>query len=430
MRKIVYLAVLFVLLLGTVPALAQTPNQPVDLTQVLPPPVTAPARGAPVSFGGGRTLAVLDDFNRADGPIGPNWTVTDGACNVVGNAATCGNLGRATFNNAPGDGNMAEIDLACVSTVLDYQGLLLNYGGGATNLFLKVQNQSGDLMFHNAGCYTGNNGGGFGLGFFTLDSPFTTAHMKATRVGNDVTIEFTNIDGGAQPPQTYVCSGAPAPEGTGIGILGYSGLDLMDNFGGPAGACDPPTGVNFTWDPASPFVGDLVTFTGTAAGTEPLTYDWNFGDTFTAQGNPVTHAYGAAGDYLVTLTVSNGCGTASAQHIITVASPPIPAHINKMKMNGAAAARPGYYKVVASARIHDEADALLVGATVLGDMTLPNGTVYNMTYVTDAMGRAKFPVKEQLTGTYSFCVTDIQLAGYVYTPADNEMGPCMDVTVP
>ena len=36
--------------------------------------------------------------------------------------------------------------------------------------------------------------------------------MRATRVGDDVTIEFTNIDGGAQSPQSYVCSGAPAPE--------------------------------------------------------------------------------------------------------------------------------------------------------------------------------------------------------------------------
>jgi hypothetical protein len=223
-----------VLLLGTVPALAQTPDQPVDLTKVLPPPVTAPAAGAPVSFGGGRTLSVLDDFNRADGPIGPNWTVSDGYCNVVSNAATCGNMGRATFNSAPGDGNMAEIDLVVLSTELDYQGVLLNYGAGNSNLFLKVQNQSGgQLLFSHAACYTGNNGTGFGLGFFALSSPFATAHMKATRVGNDVTIEFTNIDGGAQPPQTYVCSGAPAPEGTGIGILGYSGLDRLDNFGGP-----------------------------------------------------------------------------------------------------------------------------------------------------------------------------------------------------
>jgi len=235
MRKIVYLAVLLVLLLGTVPALAQAPNQPVDLTKLLPPPVTAPAGGAPATFGGGRTLSVLDDFNRADGPIGPNWTVHNGGCNVVSNTATCGSSGRATFNGAPGDGNVAEIDVACVSTALDYQGLLLDYGAGATNLFLKVQNQSeGQLLFSHAACYTGNNGTGFGLGFFALSSFFATAHMKATRVGNDVTIEFTNIDGGAQPPQTYVCSGAPAPEGTGIGILGYTGLDRVDNFGGPA----------------------------------------------------------------------------------------------------------------------------------------------------------------------------------------------------
>jgi hypothetical protein len=63
-------------------------------------------------------------------------------------------------------------------------------------------------------------------------------------------------------------------------------------------------------------------------------------------------------------------------------------------------------------------------------MTLPNLTVYHMTYLTDALGRAKFPVKEPQTGTYNFCITDIQKTGYAYNPAANEDGPCMSVTLP
>jgi hypothetical protein len=52
-------------------------------------------------------------------------------------------------------------------------------------------------------------------------------------VDNTVTIEFTNIDGGSQPDQTYVCDGAPAIEGTDIGINGYAGVARIDNFGIP-----------------------------------------------------------------------------------------------------------------------------------------------------------------------------------------------------
>ncbi|RJP46856.1 MAG: IPTL-CTERM sorting domain-containing protein [Desulfobacteraceae bacterium] len=199
--------------------------------------------GPPVPLRSTPAANLLDDFNRPDGPVGSNWTVHDGYCNVSNNAAVCGGLGRATFNDAPGDGNVAEADVAVNGTDLQYTGLLLNYGAGVSNLFLKVQSQSGDGRFSHVAFYTGNNGDGFGLGFTELTSPFSTAHMKATRVGDVVTIEFTDIDGGAQPPQTYVSPGAPPAEGTGIGIVGYVGIARLDNFGGiaqqPAGAPIP-----------------------------------------------------------------------------------------------------------------------------------------------------------------------------------------------
>ncbi len=207
------------------------------------------------------SVAVLDDFNRADGPIGPNWTVHNSNCDVSGNTVGCFSKGRATFNNAPGYGYAAEADVAVNGTDTQYAALLLNYGAGATNLFLKVQQQDGGATFDHAGCYTGNNIGGFGLGFFPLTAPFATAHMKASREGNDVTLAFTNIDGGAQPDQIYVCSGAPAPEGTRIGIAGHTNLSetaRLDNFGVPG--------------------SDLIAWDKTING-EP----WHDGITFTVQ---------------------------------------------------------------------------------------------------------------------------------------------------
>ncbi len=223
---------------GNDPAAPQQAAPAVDATLGQPAPTGVPAiTGGPDQLAGAAPLSILDDFNRADGPIGSNWTVRAGWCNVASNAAVCGGMGLATFNSAPGDGNTAEADVGPAGSGTQYTGLVLNYGAGSSNLFLKVQQNGGGGLFDTAACYTGNNSTSFGLGFFSLSSPFSTAHMRATRVGSDVTIEFTNIDGGAQSNQTYVCSGAPAPEGTGIGIAGYAGGAVLDNFAS-GGACE------------------------------------------------------------------------------------------------------------------------------------------------------------------------------------------------
>ena len=80
-----------------------------------------------------------------------------------------------------------------------------------------------------------------------------------------------------------------------------------------------PAGADFTWTPITPTVGELVHFTGTAAGgTPPLTYAWAFGDGGAGNGSVVTHTYSEAGTYTVLLTVTNACGTATARYDIVV----------------------------------------------------------------------------------------------------------------
>ena len=52
-------------------------------------------------------------------------------------------------------------------------------------------------------------------------------------------------------------------------------------------------------------------------------YEWNFGDGSTATGATPAHAYSAAGDYPVTLVVSDGSGQiATASHVVDVHGPP------------------------------------------------------------------------------------------------------------
>ena len=191
-----------------------------------------------VVLAGVPVTGLLDDFNRADGPIGSSWTEQNGQFSVVSNAVQGGSLALATFDGATSD--TLEADLETATAGLQYVALVLAYANLSNNLFLKVQRHSNEAGFNHAACYYGNNGSSFGLGFFNLDSEFTTAHMKVTLEGTTVTMTFSKIDGGTAT-QTYVCSGAPATGGAGIGIGGYANKARLDNFS--AGGSPPPVPV-------------------------------------------------------------------------------------------------------------------------------------------------------------------------------------------
>jgi hypothetical protein len=198
----------------------------------IPAPELAPWPGLQGENPGGG--GVIDDFNRPDGPLGSDWTILSPAFSIVNQQATGTTLALATHNTATGD--RVEID-AIVSPVptTQYAAVVLNYGGGSSNIFIKVQKNGSGALFDYAACYLGDGQGGqtFGLGFFQLSSPFSSARMAVEVDGaRTVTIDFIDIDGGAQPDQQYICTGAPAPEGPGIGIGTYGeNLVRIDNFG-------------------------------------------------------------------------------------------------------------------------------------------------------------------------------------------------------
>jgi PKD repeat protein len=81
---------------------------------------------------------------------------------------------------------------------------------------------------------------------------------------------------------------------------------------------------------ASPLAGQpplIVSFdaagSSTPAGTEPLTFAWDFGDGVTAQGAPATHTYTEPGRFAATLTATNSVGGAnSVSQIVTVSCAP------------------------------------------------------------------------------------------------------------
>lgn len=78
-------------------------------------------------------------------------------------------------------------------------------------------------------------------------------------------------------------------------------------------ACVPVTGTALAWEPITPTVREVVTFTAHASGTHPLTYTWTFSDGSSELGPLVTHTYDLSGSYDVVLSATNPCGLASPE---------------------------------------------------------------------------------------------------------------------
>src|SRR5207245_2982158 len=77
----------------------------------------------------------------------------------------------------------------------------------------------------------------------------------------------------------------------------------------------------FTFAPSTPEAGSPVQFTAsTTGGVAPFTFSWNFGDTTTGTGSPVSHSYSAAGTFSVTVTAtdSNGVSVTYRDRVVYV----------------------------------------------------------------------------------------------------------------
>jgi PKD repeat protein len=196
------------------------------------------------------------------------------------------------------------------------------------------------------------------------------------------------------------------------------------------GSCDPVSDAAFTWTPDLPYVGEQVTFSGSASGTLPISYAWTFGDGGADTGATVTHTYAEAGSYTVAMTASNTCGTQTVQDSITV-QPVIASalHLNVLKIHKANP-RPGVFKILTMLRVHDESHAVVPGVTVFSQWTRPNGSTVDQQAVTSVLGRAIFAQRFFEAGTYQFCVLTMTKSGYTYDPAANEQPACKSVVVP
>jgi PKD repeat protein len=76
---------------------------------------------------------------------------------------------------------------------------------------------------------------------------------------------------------------------------------------------DSEPDANFTYAPSSPLEGDMISFTDTSTAYDGIvSWSWNLGDGNTSSVANPTHTYFTNGSYIVTLTVTDGDGSATS----------------------------------------------------------------------------------------------------------------------
>ncbi len=146
-------------------------------------------------------------------------------------------------------------------------------------------------------------------------------------------VTFTSISNGSEPI-TYTWDFGDGLFGTGITTThsyveggDYTVVLTASNACGEASAeqvinitpaCDPVGMLDFAWLPVDPISDELVTFTGSADGSGPISFTWNFGDGAEGTGLTTTHSYAEPGSYTVALSATNACSIDQVSQQVTI----------------------------------------------------------------------------------------------------------------
>jgi hypothetical protein len=130
-----------------------------------------------------------------------------------------------------------------------------------------------------------------------------------------------------------------------------------------------------------------------------------------------------------TVTTASGSETSVTPASFTIAGgSDLPTlHVAAIKMAGRTLG--AEYRVKAAVRLNDAAGAVVPGALVTLEMTLPSGSAYTKQALTGARGIAQALWSSAAGGTWQVCVQDVHHAGYLYDP-DQNVVTCASLVYP
>ncbi len=114
--------------------------------------------------------------------------------------------------------------------------------------------------------------------------------ISGSSTGSSITVTWAAVGSYSVSASNAGCSGA----------FGSTVITITSGGGGGGGGGGSLQAA-FSFSPASPTVGQTVSFDGSASTGSPTAYSWSFGDGTSGSGVTATHAYSQAGTYTVKL---------------------------------------------------------------------------------------------------------------------------------
>ena len=195
-----------------------------------------------------------------------------------------------------------------------------------TRAILELDDQADVLHVYMTGPHNGSGDSTGGGDIYEKTSPTSSISFVPSGVGTPVI-----RDGVSSGMNDATSTKQNLNATTGIVVLAFNNSTKVYWHHQQDGTPVDPPDAQFTGTPTSGQFPLVVTFTNTSTGTAPLTYAWNFGDPGSGASNTSTaknpaHTYGAAGDYDVSLTVTNAAGNdvRTRTDYIHVTAPPPP----------------------------------------------------------------------------------------------------------
>lgn len=174
-------------------------------------------------------------------------------------------------------------------------------------------------------------------------------------------------------------------------------------------------------------VGQVVTFNGSGS-LDPdgsiNSYEWTFGDGTFGTGAIVTHPYGAAATYTVTLTVTDNGGLIDTDTAIVTVTEPVSGdtmHVSSISVKSATkkAGKNTFYLATAVVTVVDGNGLQIDGVTVSGHWTgLTTDTDTSITGVDGKVSLTSDSTKKK-TGVFTFNVDDLVKSGWTYDSANS-----------